>query len=235
MPEVTVFNRSGNTVGKTNRDQPSIRLTDLHPSDTAVRTNATAPRAIDSTDQPSDGHRIKEEKVSVPPISAMAVEHAASAAGVGTRRNPPDFALGIIKVAVAREAFGSEKLKKLAEQVRAELGDIDLLLDLSTELTALPDKDFHEISDKMGKLIARLEAHKIQIWTGGKKISKEQLSELKAQTSAQIDKHRTSIQTKISTEIQPEATNLQSIMNIVQQIIQSDSRLKKKTTDNIHR
>jgi len=233
MPEVTVLNKSGTTVDQTNHET-SIRLTDLHPSDAAVRTNAAAPRAIDSTDQPREGHRIEEETVSVPPVSAMEVENAASAAGIGARRNPPDFALGIIKVAVAREAFGSEKLKTLAAQVREQLGDIDLLLDLSTELTALPDKDSHEISDKMGKLIAKLEAHKIQVWTGGKKISKEQLSELKAQTSSQIDKQRTSIQTKISTEIQPEATNLQSIMNIVQQIIQSDARLKRKATE-IHR
>src|SRR5271156_3591651 len=114
MPEVTVLNRSGTTVDQTNRET-SIRLTDLHPSNAAVRTNAAAPPVIDSTDQPREGHRIEEEKVSVPPVSAMEVENAASAAGIGARRNPPDFALGIIKVAVAREAFGSEKLKTLAD------------------------------------------------------------------------------------------------------------------------
>jgi ElaB/YqjD/DUF883 family membrane-anchored ribosome-binding protein len=137
----------------------------------------------------------------------------------------------VIKVALAREAYGSEKLKFLAEKVKEQLGDVDLLLDLSSELTALPEQDSHEVTDKMRNLIGRLEVHKIQVWKGDGKISKEKLSEMKAQIGSHIDKLRTGIQTTISTEIQPETNNLQSIMNIVQQIIQSDARLKRKTTE----
>jgi len=143
----------------------------------------------------------------------------------------PNVAYASVQLAVMRETWGSTKLRNLSGEVKKQLANIDLLLDLNTELTALPDKDSHELTPKMRGIIAKLEESKIDIWKGGEKISKEKLGEFKAHISSQVDKLRTALQTTISTEIQPEANNLQSIMNIVQQIIQSDARMKRKTTE----
>jgi ElaB/YqjD/DUF883 family membrane-anchored ribosome-binding protein len=230
MTQVNALKRTGPKTGGANLEE-SVRLADFQQSNPTVRTHATASRALNKTGQPQSGDRIEGGRVTPPPVRAMVVENAASSAGVGSGKRMPDFAFAVIKVATAREAYGSEKLKALAEQVREQLKDVDHLLDLSSELTVLPDKDSHDLTDKMRDLIGRLEVHKIQVWKGGGKLSKENLNEMKAHIGSQIDKLRTSIQTKISTEIQPEANNLQSIMNIIQQIIQSDARLKRKTAE----
>ena len=232
MSEINQINNKDKAAlsGAASREK-AASVKDLHPNDAVVRTHASAPGAIEETEHPREERRIDEQRITPPPISAMAVENAAANAGVGTQKRMPDFALAVINVAMAREAFGSQKLKTLAAQVREQLGDIDILLDLSTELTSLPDQDTHDVSDKMRNLIGKLEVHKIQVWKGDGKLSKEKLSEMKAQIASQIDKLRTSLQTTISTEIQPEANNLQSIMNIVQQIVQSDARMKRKATE----
>jgi len=229
MAEVNPLDRP-ETVRGAKMKEDAVRLGDLHSNNALVRTHAAAPSAIGGTDQPGAG-RISGERITLPTLRALQVEEAASNSGVVTPKRWPDFAIGVIKVAAAREAFGIEKLRALSAQVKEQLGDIDLLLDLSGELTALSDKDSHPVSEKMKNLIGKLEVHKIQIWKGGDQISKEKLAELKAQISSQMDKLRTALQTKISTEIQPETNNLQSIINIVQQVIQSDARLKRKTAE----
>ncbi len=211
--------------------EPPVRLASLHPTNPIVKTNGAAPQVIGGIDFPSNGETLHSSRITLPDARALSVNDAAANAGMVKPARMPDFAFAVIKVAAAREAFGSDKLKALSAQVKEQLGDIDLLLELNSELTALPDKDSHDLSPKMKNLVGKLEIHKIQIWKGGDKISKEKLSEFKAQISSQIDKLRTALQTKISTEIQPEANNLQAIMNIVQQIIQSDARLKRKTTE----
>jgi hypothetical protein len=215
---------------ESNPNQP-IRLKELGAENPVVKTHGIGPAVIGSTDLPGQSAFLDADKISLPPYRAAAVDDLASEVGVSVPKRWPDFTLGVIKVAAAREAVGSEKLQNLAAQVREQLGDIDLLLDLSSELTSLPDKDSHELNGKMRGLIGKLELHKIQVWKGDGKISKDKLGEFKAQISSQIDKLRTALQTKISTEIQPEANNLQAIMNIVQQIIQSDARLKRKTAE----
>jgi hypothetical protein len=231
MTQVNGVKRTGSKADDANVEE-SVRLADLQESNPAVKTHATASRAIDETDKPKSSDRIEDRRITPPPARAMAVENAAAKAGVGSAKGMPDFAFAVIKVATARESYGAEKIRDLAEQVREQLKDVDHLLDLSSTLTALPpDKDSHELTEPMRDLIGRLEVHKIQVWKGGAKLSKENLNEMKAQIGSQIDKLRTSIQTKISTEIQPETQNLQSIMNIVQQIIQSDARLKRKTSE----
>jgi len=230
MSKVNVPNTGSTTLGETSLEA-SIRLKDLLPSDAVVRTHLAGPLVIGNTDQPLELDGLANGKITIPPVSAMSVGNAASEVGIGTPNRTADFAFAVINIAIAREGYGSEKLKALGAKVKEQLGDIDLLLDLSGELTALPDKDSHDITEKMKGLIGKLEAHKIQIWKDGNKLTKEKLSELKAQISSQIDKLRTALQTTISTEIQPEANNLQAIMNIVQQIIQSDARLKRKTAE----
>ena len=106
-----------------------------------------------------------------------------------------------------------------------------MLLELNTELTSLNDKDSYKLTPTFADVIEKLKASGIEVWKEGDTMKKEQLTELKAQVSSQIDKLRTALQTTVSTEIQPETNNLHAIMNIIRQIIESDARLKKKTTE----
>lgn len=231
MASIDGIEREKNQEAVLGTQEKPVRLTDLPESNAAVKTHAVGPQSIETIPEPRSGARIDKEKATPPPANAREIENVAWKAGVVPEKKPmPDFAFAVIKVAMAREAFGTKKLKLLSDQVKEQLGTIDLLLDLSSELTALPDKESHDITDKMKGVIAKLEAQKIQIWSGGGKIVREKVGEMKAQISSQIDKLRTALQTKISTEIQPEVNNLQSIMNIVQQIIRTDARLKEKAT-----
>ncbi len=146
-------------------------------------------------------------------------------------KNFPNCALMTVKAGLARENLGTLKLQVLSGEVKKKLANIDLLLELNTELTSLNDKDSYKLTPKMLSVIEKLKASGIEVWKEGDTMKKEQLAELKAQVSSQIDKLRTSLQTTVSTEIQPETNNLHAIMNIIRQIIESDARLKKKTTE----
>ena len=147
-----------------------------------------------------------------------------------TTENP---SLAVLQVGLASEAHGNETLSLLVAKVTKQTEAIDDLLDLSQELTTLPEnQDSHDLTDKMLEQIQGLnEKHDIQIWKGGDKITKEKLSEMKAQIGSQVDKLRTAFQTTISTKIQPMTTNMQSMNNIVQQIIQRDDKMKSKAQE----
>lgn len=199
-----------------------------HDDDLAHLTHAIGSKTLADISWPFENNPLTFDRITPPSSLSARIDDVASHV---LPNRTPDLAFAVIQVATKREFFGSEKLKALSAQVKEQLGDIDLLLDLSGELTELPDKDSHDIPDKMKNIIAKLECHKIQVWKGGDKLSKEKISEIKAQISSQVDKLRTALQTKISTEIQPEVNNLQSIMNIVQTILQSDARLKRKTNE----
>ncbi len=139
----------------------------------------------------------------------------------------------IAHLAMQREAIGSLKLKNLTAQVQNQVKAIDLLLDMSQELTSLPDDvEVHELTDKMKEILQNLEVgHGITLFKEDVKITKEKLAEFKAQIGAKVDKLRTELQTTVSTEIQPETQNLQNIMNIVQNIFQNFTRLVRKTLE----
>ena len=170
-------------------------------------------------------HNEKEQLSHLDPNHITVRVHNVSA------KNFPNCALMTVKAGLARENLGTLKLKALSGEVKKKLANIDLLLELNTELTSFNDKDSYKLTPKMSHVIEKLKASGIEVWKEGDTIKKEQLSELKAQVSSQIDKLRTALQTTVSTEIQPETNNLQAIMNIIQQIIRLDSGLKKKTTE----
>ena len=79
----------------------------LKPDHPTVRTNEAAPRAIEETDQPRQGERLDEARITPPPVSALGVEDAASNTGVrpGSPKSFPNFAYEAIRVAVSREAL----------------------------------------------------------------------------------------------------------------------------------
>ena len=126
---------------------------DTHPEDHgAKRAHSVAVPAIEGTDQPSGADRIERERITPPPAEAAAVSKVAASVGIGAI---------VIKLALAREEAGNRKLQALAAQAKELLGDIDLLLAISSELTALPDQDSHTVSDTMKNHFEKLKAHDI--------------------------------------------------------------------------
>lgn len=226
---MTISEISSNEEVSTLNESYPLEVNSRHP---ASRTHRIAPDIISRIDHPSNTERLDEARITSPSENDRNISLAAESAGLSQASSFPNFAWHAMEIALKREQYGSEKIRALSLNVKEHLAHIDALLDVSSELSALPsDKDSHEISNKMKDMFAKLEQAKIQIWKGGLKITKDQLGEMKAQLSSHIDKFRTKIQTIISTEIQPEANNLQAIMNILQQIIQSDARLKRKTAE----
>lgn len=138
-----------------------------------------------------------------------------------------------LRAGLAKEAAGTNKLHALTGDVKMRLKQTDALLDLHAELIALPEKDSHDISDKVQGMMKDLKAHGIDVWpNGGNKISKDKLNEVKSHISSQIDKLQAASRTTMTTEIQPEIHAIQTIMSMTQQMIQSDARLKKHISDN---
>lgn len=134
----------------------------------------------------------------------------------------PNIAQKTVDLALAREKMGSQKLQKHSKEIKAHTGNIDLLLDFSSEISHLPDGESHEPSAKMKEIAEKLKANGINLLKEEGKINK---SDLKSLVSSKIDHERTTLQTKINTEVQPEMQNLNAIMNTVQQVIQLMGRL----------
>src|SRR5688572_8742282 len=125
MPDISVIKRSEKRTAVLDGEDP-IYLKDLKPNHTTVKTNSAAAETIAKTDLPQKDAALEHQRVTLPPSPAIAVENAAASAGVGTECRAPDFAFAVIKVAIAREAAGSEKLKALSAQVKEQLNGIDL-------------------------------------------------------------------------------------------------------------
>lgn len=243
---------STSTIGSVARDLP-LRLKDLNPEDSRVKTHAIGPRTIEATDLPCDSGNLPE--ITIPPSGSNNINKIAHTAGISDLaisdipeefspelswekietgiRKDPNIALEAVKAGLAREKLGSDKLRRHSQEIKQHLKNIDSLLDLSAELTALGEKDSHVISEKIEGMISQLRDNGIELWASGeKKITKDKLGEMKSLISSQIDKSRTALQTTITVEIQPEMNNLNSIMNIIQQMIQADNRFKKHANDN---
>ncbi|HSX37874.1 MAG TPA: hypothetical protein VLE95_03490 [Chlamydiales bacterium] len=233
MPEITGVNSEEDALIRFIAEDPQTRIRNLEPSDSLVRINAIAPGMIAEAETPSRPCRIDAGRISSRSIHAMATEGSTTEdAEMATPKRSIDCAYAVMSTAMAFEACGSAKLRDLSTQVKEHLKNIDRLIELNSELTTLPEKDVYELTDqsKLKDLLDELKACNIQIWQG-ESIPKAKLAELKAQIGTQIEKLRTSQQIIVSTEIQPVVQNLQAIMNIIQQIIQLDTRLKRKTTE----
>lgn len=143
-----------------------------------------------------------------------------------------DLAWGAVQTGINREKDGSVKLKEVSKEVRSHIGTIDLLLELSGKLSGLdPNKKTVEITEEMKELQGKIRERGVEIPLPEGSFRREEIHQIKSVISSRIDHLRTQMQTTISTKIQVEMTNMQTIMNAVRDIIRSDERMKRKTLE----
>jgi hypothetical protein len=242
-----------------------LHIDHLQAEEPVVKAHGVGPKVIHSTEQPEpirlfdensslSGNRISDE----PPGRHATVTALAKDAGVAPRNEKssvkrkktaavdeneppvekkpfPDLAFAAVQAGMMRERDGAAKLNKISGEIRAQLKDIDNLLDLNKEMGS-NEQDSWEVTDEARRILRDLEARGVHVTKGElkKTLSRQELSELKMQVSREIEQSRSKMQTTITTEVQPEINNLNSIMNAIQRIINSDERLKKKCLELPH-
>ncbi|MBI5272846.1 MAG: hypothetical protein HY861_02550 [Chlamydiia bacterium] len=174
----------------------------------------------------------KKVEAAVPPLVASPIqpsqidELSSRVQGVA-RTGFPNIPLAAVQLGLAKEQMETRKIQELSKAVKQDLAVSNLLLTLSSSLTALPsDKSSHAITDKIRSSVIELEKHGISlpISSDTKTITKEQLTEIKASISEHNSRLRSQIQSTVSTEIQPTLTRLQSMMNTLSEILRATRR-----------
>lgn len=137
----------------------------------------------------------------------------------------PNLAWEAIKAGLEKEKITNQKINEHIRDAQKIQKEIDLLLDLSAELTAHKE-GAKEPSVKMKALLEELKELGIELWKGEDKgLTPEKISEIKSLSSAQIDKLRSNLQIIFSTKIQVMIQTIGSIMETLKEIIRNNSRL----------
>jgi hypothetical protein len=181
-----------------------------------------------------------------PQIMVPKVIQAANHAGIVSTKETPGFSAEkatqkilesdpvkkTIDAVLKRETAGQEKIQTFTTEIKKTLAKVDSLLDLHAELIALPEQDSHQLSEKVNQMIGDLKENGIELWpNGAKTITKDKLSELKSHISSQIQKCQMKVETILKNDIGVEMQWIQTILNSLQQMIQSDTRLKKHVSE----
>lgn len=133
----------------------------------------------------------------------------------------PHLAWEAIQVGLKREAFIHNKLNAHIDAIERSHDDISLLLTLNAELGGVKEDENNELSEKAQNLIAQLKERGIEL-------KGESAGEIKRQASAHESRLRSEIQIKFTTKVQTLMQQVESLMQILQNIIRSDSKLKEK-------
>lgn len=110
-------------------------------------------------------------------------------------------------------------------------GTIDLLLDLSKELSSLLSEK-PQLSDRAKELLQELKEKGIDLLDidEKKEFTKEQLADLKTRIATQTDVQRTKLQ-QIFTKIQTELQNLSTLIDTAKKTISEQTDLMRKVLD----
>lgn len=141
----------------------------------------------------------------------------------------PNFALEAVLAGLAKERQTNEKLNGHIKEAEGHQKDIDLLLDLSAELTAMKGEK-NEVPERVKTILAQLKERGIDLVKGENQthLTKEQISELKSLGSAQVDQLRSKLQILFTTKIQFLVQAISAILECVKDMIRNDSRIKNK-------
>lgn len=139
----------------------------------------------------------------------------------------PNLAWEAVKAGLNQEKVVNDKINGYVQEAEKIQKDIDLLLDVSAELTA--HKDNQEMPEKMKTLLAELKERGIDLWKGEGPLTKDKISELKSLSSAQVDKLRSNLQIIFTTKIQVLIQTIGSILDIVKDIIRNQNRFIQAT------
>ncbi len=136
----------------------------------------------------------------------------------------PNLAWEAVKAGLAKEELTNKQLKAHIAEAEKHQKDIDLLLDLSAELTSY--KEDTEMPEKMRSLLKELKERGIDLWKSEETVlSKEKIAELKSLSSGQVDKLRSNLQIIFTTKIQSLIQSIGAIMETLKEIIRNNTKL----------
>ncbi len=162
------------------------------------------------------------------PLSPVEEATNAVATSILNNLNP---ASAMIEAGIAFEQKSTEDLKRMETESNTFIGSIDLLLDLSRELTSL-NAENPKLTSSARDLIQNLKDRGINLINleEGKEIDKEQLSALKTMIGSHIDKLRTQLQ-QIFTKMQTVIQNMSSVNDSIKKMISEQSDLIRKVLE----
>lgn len=126
------------------------------------------------------------------------------------------------------------KIHEITEELKRKLGTTNLLLQLQSYFTSLPDLSSQEPSSEMKKILVELKNQGIEIWDENTPIPKDKIFEIKAQINAQIERLRTEHQTVMTTDLQYKTNSIQAFLNIARQIVAGYERLMENISKRIY-
>jgi hypothetical protein len=223
-----------NAVKKNDNGQPIIESSrELKPVES--KTDAVAAKAIEKTefahpadkidavvvdDAPAVSERVEQAVKKTPVVEAKpTIEIEKPADGViaalpaESKKKPAEANPGLeaVNAALSYERMAILQLQGTEKESSRHLQTIDLLLDLSSAFSALPDREKHEISEEMQSILGKLKENGVDLLKGDpKEITKEQWIEVKSAIGSHIDKSRTKVQ-QIFTKMQNIIQNMMSV------------------------
>jgi hypothetical protein len=214
----------------------TIRLKDMPPAEADLirRTGEAAARYVPSSSSaPSlegrvneiDAEALENQNGRLEALShQLATMHSQLA--TATLDNFPHLAWESVKAGLAQEKIINNKINGYVDEIEKHQKDIDTLLDLNAELTKMKEGN---LSEKAKDLLNQLKERGIDLWKGEDKLTKEKISELKTLSSQQVDKLRSKIQIIFSTKVQSSMQNINSIMEVLKNIISNNRKLIDRT------
>ncbi len=205
------------------------------PAQEASKIRRTEAVAAANITYPPGSPRSLDGRVEMkPPISAeMAKEwhsklesHLQEVKSIDPKKPPtafPHLAWESIKYGLKAENELSKKLSGHIAEVERMQEDIALLLKLNVALGSNDEKA--ELTDEAKRILEQLEARGIVLKGSGE----ANVGELKRLAGSHESKLRSEIQIQFVTKLQRYMQQIESIMQILQKIIQYDSKLKEKT------
>ena len=208
---------------------------DLNPVE--VKADAAALAAIGEIEQPHLSDRIDPKIVTeTPPVGEKVAEAAApvlprSEANLLPKNQNPG--LEGVKAALLYERNAIVQLNKTEEETSKHLKAIDDLLDLSSALSALSDKDRHDVTDTMQTILNQLKENGIDLLKGDpEQMTKEQLIEVKSIIGSHVDKSRTKVQ-QIFTKMQNIIQNMMSVNDSGKRFVSEFTQLLRTISKNM--
>ncbi|MBX7065684.1 MAG: hypothetical protein K1X28_00495 [Parachlamydiales bacterium] len=133
----------------------------------------------------------------------------------------PNLAWEAIKFGLAKENYINEQLNHHIDEIQKKQKNISLLLDLSGEISGMKE-DEKELPPKAKEILEKLKQGGIEFKEG------LTIEELKRQGSSKESDLRSQMQIAFTTEVQRLMQHVESIHQILQNIIRSDAKVKEK-------
>jgi hypothetical protein len=134
----------------------------------------------------------------------------------------PHLAWEALKLGLAKENHLNEKLNGCLDEIEKMQENISLLLELNGELGALKEDDT-ELSLKVMELLQKLKERGIDLNKEG-----QTAEELRRKVNSHESGLRSQMQIQFTTKVQRYMQQIESLIQILQNIIRNDAKLKEK-------